>query len=564
MKLRTKLAVGLVALTLVLSLGTYGGLEFYKDQQVERVESDVNRTAGLATAQVESDIVGYRDDLAFAASRVDGANLTSARDSVGPYLDQSRFFATYVVNDSATIVQAFGPFNESEREALVGTQATIDCVNETLATGGACVSEVKTPGEGRPYFVMSAPVFHEGEVTGALAAPIHVDAEAFFASLSTLDTVEQSVRVYHDGTLLYQAGDRFDTSVTVTRQVPGHDIYVQVERDGAGLTAELRQLAVVQALGIFLVALVVVLLGYWEYSVNLSQTERLLDGFRAIEEGEYDHELSLSASEEWEQISEGFSGLAATLAAREEALREREQRLGVLNRVMRHNVRNEMTVVLSYAEMLAESLSGEQAEMADTAAQAGQRLTDLAEQARHIENTLSEGASEPEPVDLVTITRDVGSDVAAVHSDVSFRVDLPDSCWVHGVEELAEGVEELLTNACKHNDSEDPWVRVAIERTATDGGESGVLAGTADGDDPSVHLQVADNGSGIPEHERGAIEQGEETALEHSSGLGLWLVRWLVDRCDGTLRFDESEAGGALVECGFRPAEGPEESEEVA
>jgi signal transduction histidine kinase len=551
MKLRTKLAVGLVALTLVLSLATYGGMEFYKEQQVERVKSDVNRTAGLATAQVRSDIDSYRDDLAFAAGQVDGANLTSARDRVGTYLEQSRFFATYVVNDNATIVQAFGPFNDSEREDLIGTRATIDCVNETLDTGDACVSEVRTPDGGTPYVVMTAPVFHEGEVTGALAAPIHVGSETFFGSLSMLATETQSIRVYHGDRLLYEAGGSFRGSVAVAREVPGPEIRILVERDRSRLTAELQNLAVVEALGIFLVALVVTLLGYWEYSVNLSQTARLLDGFQAIERGEYDYELSLSASEEWEQISDGFAALASTLAARNAALDEREQRLEVLNRVMRHNVRNEMTVVLSYTEMLADSLSGEQADRATTAAEAGYRLTDLVDQARRIENTLSDGASEPEPVDLAAITRTVGSNVARSYPNVSFHVDLPEHCWIHGVEELAEGVEELLTNACKHSDASDPRVSVTIEDRAVDGGDA--LA------EATVHLRVADNGSGIPEHERGAIEQGKETALEHSSGLGLWLVRWLVDRCDGTLDFGESKAGGAVVDCGFRPATAEEQ-----
>ena len=41
MKLRTKLAVGLVALTLVLSLATYGGKEIYKDS------NEKNRIVGL-------------------------------------------------------------------------------------------------------------------------------------------------------------------------------------------------------------------------------------------------------------------------------------------------------------------------------------------------------------------------------------------------------------------------------------------------------------------------------------------------------------------------------------
>lgn len=561
MKLRTKLAVGLVVLTLVLSLGTFAGLEFYKDQQVERVQSDVDQTAAVGASQVRSAMLDHRGDLAFAASRVNGSNLTGARDAVGPYLSQSRFFAAYVVDGDAVIVQALGPFNDSEREALVGSPAEIDCVNETLASGEACISDVVSPEGGQPYVVMSAPVFHgNGSVAGALAAPIYVNAETVFSPLATLDTEAQSVRVSAGGETLYESGGGFETTVSATRRVEGHDLRIQIVRDGTGLTQELENLAIAQALGIFLVVLAVVSLGYWEYSVNLSQAERLLRAFDALERGEYDHDPSLRASEEWQQIGAGFTELAGTLKARESALREREQRLGVLNRVMRHNVRNEMTVVLSYTEMLADSLSGEEAEMAGTAAEAGQRLTSLAEQARRIEKTL-DGLGDPEPVDLVAIVRSAGSEVATANQGVAFDVDLPEDCWVVGVEELREAVDELLVNAVTHNDADDPWVSVSLERVPAEGedevGEAG--SGNESENEHAVRLRVADNGPGIPEHERGAIEQGEETALEHASGLGLWLIYWLVDRCDGELRFGESEAGGAAVDCLFRPASPPEE-----
>lgn len=549
MKLRTKLAIGLVGLTLVLSLATYGGLEFYKEQQVDQVQADVDETARLAAGQVGTDIASYRTDLAFVASQVNGSNLSSAHAVVGPYLSQTRFFAAYVVADNGTIVHALGPFNESERAALVGTPAEIHCVNRTLATGDACVSELRAPPGSDPYFVMSAPVFARGEVTGAVAAPIYVDEEAFFTSLATLNTDEQSVRVRYEDETLYRAGQDFTTDVVATATVPGHDLAVVVERDRSTLTDELRTLAFAQALGILLVAGAVVALGYWEYSVNLSQTERLLSGFRAIEAGEYDYDLDVGASEEWDQIRDGFISLASGLAAREEALREREQRLGVLNRVMRHNVRNEMNVVLSYTDMLAEDLDDPHSGMAETASEAGRRLTSLAAQARRVERTLSGEKGDPQPVNLADTVRAVGGEVAGEYPEVSFQGDLPEAQWVRGVQGLREAVRELLTNACKHNDAADPWLEVSLSESPVD--ETGVA------DEPTVHLRVSDNGPGIPEHERGAIEKGKETDLDHSSGLGLWLVYWLVDRCDGTLEFEERAGGGAVVDCAFYPADPP-------
>lgn len=54
-------------------------------------------------------------------------------------------------------------------------------------------------------------------------------------------------------------------------------------------------------------------------------------------------------------------------------------------------------------------------------------------------------------------------------------------------------------------------------------------------------LHVEDDGPGIPKQEIEVIDEGEETALAHASGLGLWLVEHVVSQSDGSLSFDVSD-----------------------
>jgi signal transduction histidine kinase len=91
-------------------------------------------------------------------------------------------------------------------------------------------------------------------------------------------------------------------------------------------------------------------------------------------------------------------------------------------------------------------------------------------------------------------------------------------------------VRELGENAAVHNDADDPEVTVR----ATGGGAT------------PLQMTVTDNGPGIPEHELTPIRAGEETDLEHGSGLGLWLVEWGVAALDGRLSF-EADDGGTRV-----------------
>jgi len=58
-----------------------------------------------------------------------------------------------------------------------------------------------------------------------------------------------------------------------------------------------------------------------------------------------------------------------------------------------------------------------------------------------------------------------------------------------------------------------------------------------------VDLRVADDGPGVPEYELETLAQGEETALIHGSGAGLWLIQTAVEDSNGDVRFDSGPDG---------------------
>ncbi len=197
--------------------------------------------------------------------------------------------------------------------------------------------------------------------------------------------------------------------------------------------------------------------------------------------------------------------------------RRRGQRIEVLNRVLRHNLRNDANAVAGYADMAARG--GEEGEHHASMAQA--KLHDLVEtgaKAREIEALLAR-----DPFGDPTPLRDVVAD--AVPEDARVSVAVPDdvrTTVAPGV--LRPVVAELVTNALEHGATE---VEVRF-----------------DADAPA--LVVADDGPGIPEHEIEVFEAGSETPLKHGSGLGLWLVKWGVSRFGGELRFDTGASGSKV------------------
>ena len=208
----------------------------------------------------------------------------------------------------------------------------------------------------------------------------------------------------------------------------------------------------------------------------------------------------------------------------------REQRLDVLNRILRHNVRNQMTVILGHnanlLEVLADDGLGEQAETVD---RAGTRLLDWAERAGQVERTVG-GSSERIRMDLVAHVEAVAARRDGADPYATIFTYLPESAPVVADRSIGEAIDELVANAIEHSDRPRPTVRITVEPR----GET-------------VELRVEDDGPGIPADERRALARGRETPLEHASGLGLWLVSWLVRLSGGTIDFEENDPRGSLV-----------------
>jgi PAS domain S-box-containing protein len=204
--------------------------------------------------------------------------------------------------------------------------------------------------------------------------------------------------------------------------------------------------------------------------------------------------------------------------------RRRERRLQVLHRVLRHNLRNDLTVIEGVVNTLRETVDDP-----ETRARLGlvrdhaQALQRVSEKARTIEDAI-ERAERTTTVSLAETVEGVLAAAAERHPDATVDRDLDRSVTASANPAVEAAVEELVANAVEHNDG-DPTVRVSV---------------VAEGDEALV--TVADDGPGIPPEDRAVVFGGEDiTQLQHGSGLGLWLVRWVTEAAGGTVIHDRSD-----------------------
>lgn len=121
----------------------------------------------------------------------------------------------------------------------------------------------------------------------------------------------------------------------------------------------------------------------------------------------------------------------------------------------------------------------------------------------------------------------------SVNPSVEVSTTLPDHAVIEANPMFSEALEELITNAIEHNDTETPMITIDVSS------ESGPL--------PMVEVQIEDNGPGISTSELEPLREGKEEQLLHLSGIGLWFVKWTVRHSGGELVFEDNNQPGTTA-----------------
>jgi PAS domain S-box-containing protein len=211
-------------------------------------------------------------------------------------------------------------------------------------------------------------------------------------------------------------------------------------------------------------------------------------------------------------------------------LEKRTRQLRVIDNILRHNLRNSLTVIRSQAERLQHELSDDAAAELDPILAEADKLETTGKKSRAITKVLSD---EPQlkRIGLAASVRSIVESVRIDHPEADIDVTAPEHAVVSATYNLDRAVEELVRNAIVHNDGESPTVEIRVEEV---------------GDD--VVVRIVDDGPGMSEMDREVLETGRAIEdLYHGSGLGLWLVYWIINRSDGSISVSEDDARGTTV-----------------
>ncbi|MFB6256935.1 MAG: ATP-binding protein [Haloplanus sp.] len=217
-----------------------------------------------------------------------------------------------------------------------------------------------------------------------------------------------------------------------------------------------------------------------------------------------------------------------------ELARKRDQ-LRALNRVLRHDIRNDMQIMIGLGNLLDEHVDEEGQEYLRTILSTGEHVVELTRSSRDLARTV---AGEAElPLEAVSLPETLQAELdrrreALGHATISIRGEVPD-VDVRANDLLASVFRNLLNNAVQHSDRDEPAVVISADITR--------------GDHTAI-VRFADNGPGIPPDQQETVfGKGEKGIESEGTGLGLYLVQSLIEHYGGDVRIEDNEPRGTVV-----------------
>ena len=211
----------------------------------------------------------------------------------------------------------------------------------------------------------------------------------------------------------------------------------------------------------------------------------------------------------------------------ERRLEEQRDSLQILNQMVRHDIRNDLQVIQTYAGLLGDYVDESGQEYVDNILSNARGAVALTQTARDLAEAMLDSGDDPEPISLGGTLRGQLDEIRASFPDAIVTTAGPvPSLKVYADEMLGSVFRNVISNAIVHNDTEVPAVTVAVTEL-----------------DDRVRVSVADNGPGIPDDQKAEVfGRGKKGMESQGTGIGLYLVDTLVDQYDGDVWVEDRAA----------------------
>lgn len=213
-------------------------------------------------------------------------------------------------------------------------------------------------------------------------------------------------------------------------------------------------------------------------------------------------------------------------------LQDRNNRLALVNEILRTDIRNDMSRVIGWGDLLHDRVPKDEQATVEKLLEASRHALTLADTAAELIDVLSKpGMIEPVPCELRSMLQaelDQCRQEAPVDLTVDWQVT-DESITVLGTPMLSSVFKHLLRNAVTHTDHTEPTITVTIRQTTE-----------------TVSVAVADDGVGISDAQKNRIVDPEPSTGSHI-GNGLYFVTTVLNSIGGELIINDNVPTGTIM-----------------
>ncbi|MFB6284499.1 MAG: sensor histidine kinase [Halobacteria archaeon] len=209
-------------------------------------------------------------------------------------------------------------------------------------------------------------------------------------------------------------------------------------------------------------------------------------------------------------------------------IKNQSQQMKVLNRILRHDVRNDMNIILARTDLLEDRVDSDELDNIEKIKSAGHAIVKLTETAGHYQDTIYHG-NDIESIRLKPCIEEQVKEVNGMYGGVELHMGEVPDVNVKANKLLSSAIYNLLSNAVEHSDRNPTQIWITVEESPE-----------------QVVLSIADDGPGIPDDHKKEMLGKDDRGIEAPGvGMGLYLVHTLVQMYGGDVWIEDREPRGS-------------------
>lgn len=209
----------------------------------------------------------------------------------------------------------------------------------------------------------------------------------------------------------------------------------------------------------------------------------------------------------------------------EERIKKLNKHLSLLNKILRHDLRNNLTIMKSYLDLFKEIPEEDYLTKIDERIEI---CSELITTIKDIEEALMSGKGLADINISEILEKEVGK---LKHENLVVTANIHGKIYVRADDMISSVLENILLNAIFHNDKELKKIHVDVKEVENDW----------------VEIRIADNGPGIPDEMKEEIfKEGVKGEKTGRTGLGLFIVKMLVEKYGGKIWVEDNEPEGSV------------------